>query len=67
MKFFKWLIKTTWFHILWVIGLILFTLTWPSGDDKNIGITFLIIVLSVLIGGKYNYWNKNLKNKGNGQ
>ena len=60
MKFLKWFFKTTWFHILWILGMITFVLTWSQGDDKNVALVFLTLVILVLSLGKYKYWLNNL-------
>jgi hypothetical protein len=61
MKFTKWFLMESWFWIAWVLGLIIFVLTWSPAIDKTIAISFLVLVLSILIFGKHNYWRKNLK------
>ena len=61
MKFIKWYFKTTWFHIIWILGLLGYIITWYPGQDKNIGIIFMSTVFTILTVGKYRYWSKNLK------
>lgn len=59
MNFIKWLIKGSWFHLLILIGGIIYMLTWNPNSDKTIGLAFFSIVLVVLVTGKFKYWRKN--------
>ncbi len=61
MKFLKWYLKESWIHIIWILSLIGIVITWSPGQDKNIALIFLSIVLIVLTLGKFTYWFKNLK------
>jgi len=61
MKFIKWFLKESWFHIIWILGLLGYVITWSPGGDKNISMIFMSIVFTVLTVGKYIYWSKNLK------
>jgi hypothetical protein len=63
MKFIKWFLMESWFWIAWVLGLIIFVLTWSPAIDKTIAISFLSLVFAILCFGKYNYWRKYLKNE----
>lgn len=60
MKFFEWFFKKTWFHILWILGMITYVLTWSEGDDKNVALAFLTLVFIILSIGKYRYWLNNV-------
>jgi hypothetical protein len=64
MKFLKWFLKESWFHIIWILGLITYVLTWSYGSDKNLALIFLSSVFVTLTLGKFRYWYKNLKNNG---
>lgn len=61
MKFIKWYLKESWFHIIWILGLLGYIITWYPGGDKNVALVFMSIVFTVLTVGKYIYWSKNLK------
>jgi hypothetical protein len=61
MIFIKWFLKESWFHIIWILGLIIYALTWSYDTDKVIAIIFLSIVFITLTLGKFRYWYKNLK------
>jgi hypothetical protein len=58
MKFLKWFFKTTWFHILWILSMIIYAATWSQGDDKNVALVFLTLVIILLTLGNYKYWLK---------
>jgi hypothetical protein len=60
MKFLKWFFKTTWFHILWILSMIIYAATWSQGYDKNVALVFLTLVIIILTLGKYKYWLKNV-------
>jgi hypothetical membrane protein len=60
MKFLKWFFRTTWFHILWILSMIIYASTWSQGDDKNIALVFLTLVMIILTLGKYKYWLNNV-------
>ena len=61
MNYIKWYFTTTWFHITWILGLLIYSLTWPSGLDKTIAVHFMAFVFIVLTIGKFNYWLKNIR------
>jgi hypothetical protein len=61
MKFIKWYLKKSWFHIIWILGLLGYAITWYPGKDKIVAIIFMSIVFTVLTVGKFIYWSKNLK------
>ena len=61
MKFIKWYLRNSWFHIIWILGLLCYVITWYPGDDKTVAITFMSMVFTVLTVGKFIYWSKNLK------
>jgi len=63
MNFIKWYFTTTWFHIVWILGLMVYSITWPSGLDKTIAVHFMALVFTVLTVGKFNYWLKNKRLK----
>jgi len=63
MNFIKWYFKTTWFHIIWMLGLLGYTISWTPGDDKTIAIFFLLAVIIVLTVGKFNYWKDHVREK----
>lgn len=64
MNFIKWFIKESWFHIIWILGLIAYVITWSYATDKKLALIFLSTVFVVLTIGKFRYWNKNLKKNG---
>ncbi len=61
MKFIKWYLRNSWFHLSVLIGGIIYMLTWDPQLDKTVGLYFFLIVLTVLTIGKFKYWSKNLK------
>jgi hypothetical protein len=61
-NFIEWFIVNSFFHILVLLGGIIYMLTWEPCLDKIVGISFFGLVLSILTIGKFNYWRKNVKN-----
>jgi hypothetical protein len=61
MKFIKWYLKESWFHIIWILGMLGYVITWYPGGDKTIAIIFISLIFTVLTVGKFRYWFKNLK------
>jgi len=55
MKFIKWYLKESWFHITWILGLLGYTITWYPGGDKTVAIIFMLMVFTVLTVGKFVY------------
>ena len=54
------ILKDAWFHIVFILSLIVFMSFWPSCIDKTVGLISLSVVLLVLIIGKYRYF-KNVR------
>ena len=63
MNFIKWYFRNSWFHLLVLIGGIIYMHTWEPQLDKTVGLYFFSIVLGVLTVGKFLYFNKNVKQK----
>jgi hypothetical protein len=63
MNFIKWYLKESWFHITWILGLLIYAITWYPGRDKVVAITFMSIVFIVLTLGKFKYWSKNIRQR----
>ena len=61
MKFIGWFLKTTLFHILILLTMLVIAITWEAALDKTVAIWMTSITLIVLIGGKLYYYNKNVK------
>jgi hypothetical protein len=62
MKFIPWIVRNSWFHLIILFTCIVIALTWQWDTDKLIALSFISIVITVLITGKYFYWRKNVKN-----
>jgi hypothetical protein len=61
MKFIAWLIKTTIFHLVILLTMLIIAITWETAVDKTVAIWMTSITLIVLIGGKLYYYYKNVK------
>lgn len=55
-KIISMICKDSWFHIVFMVFMILYALFWPSGIDKTVAIIFMSFVLLTLIIGKYLYF-----------
>jgi hypothetical protein len=55
-KMFSLIVKDSWFHAVFLVILLIYTLFWPSGIDKTVAIIFMSFVLLTLIIGKYLYF-----------
>ena len=63
MKFIKWYLKNSWFHLSVLIGGIIYMLTWEPQLDKTVGLISFGVILTVLTVGKFLYYSKNVKEK----
>ncbi len=61
MKFVIWLIKSTLFHLLILLAMIIMATTWEAGVDKTVALHITVITLVVLVVGKLIYFRKNAK------
>lgn len=61
MKFVIWLVKSTLFHLLILLAMIIMTTTWEAGVDKTVALYMTVITLVVLVVGKLIYFRKNAK------
>jgi hypothetical protein len=61
MKFVIWLVKSTLFHLLILLAMIIMATTWEAGVDKTVALYMTVITLVVLVVGKLIYFRKNAK------
>ena len=59
MKFIKWYLKNSWFHLSVLTGGIIYMLTWEPQLDKTIGLISFSLILIILTVGDVIYWKKN--------
>jgi len=60
MNFIKWYLRNSWFHLLVLIGGIIYMLTWEPQLDKTVGLISFGVILGVLTIGKLFYFMKNM-------
>ena len=58
MKFLKWFLAESLFHIILLTIMFIMTLFWEPADDRTIARIAIALIFAVLIIGKYRYFCK---------